>query len=269
MTANLMFDRYVIYFFVYSILGYIGEVIYCSIGARRLVNRGFMYGPWLPIYGFGGVAVRMLGAWMDHSTSGSTPNPVVVFLLSMVICSLIEYLGSWILQRWFNVKLWDYSKHHFNINGRVCLLNSSIFGLAGVLLTYVIHPMLSGGVKSLPDALVPDFSKAIIAVMSVDATASVLRMSGFKRGLAEIKEKGRQLQDRLVLLKDTASTDALELIKRKWEEEIMVAKDRFTRSNRRLLDAFPTMTSSNLELKGQLDTLRENFRVLREKHFKK
>jgi uncharacterized membrane protein len=268
MTANLFFDRYVIYFFIYSILGYIGEVVYCSIPARRFVNRGFMFGPWLPIYGFGGVAIRLLGALFQKETVGARMNPVAVFFVSMVVCSLIEYIGSWLLQRFFKVKLWDYSKHKANINGRVCLLNSTIFGVAGVILTYVVHPLLSGGVNLLSDALVPDFSKAIIAVMSADATASILRMSGFKRGLSDIKEKGRQLEERLVLLKGTGSSEAIEVIRKKWEDEIFQAKEKFAHSNHHLLDAFPTMTSPNEDLRNQLEALKVSFREMRDK-FKK
>jgi len=268
MTGNLLFDQYVIYFFIYSILGYCGEVLYCSIPAKHFVNRGFMYGPWLPIYGFGGLAVRCIGAALVRQASSVQPNPVVVFILSMIVCSIIEYIGSWILQKWFNVKLWDYSKYKCNIHGRVCLLNSTLFGLAALLMTYVIHPLLSTGVKGLPEVLVPDFSKAILAVMSADATASMLRMAGFKRGLMEIKEKGKQFEERLSLLKESGSKEALEAVRLKWEEEFEIAKEKFARGNKQLFDAFPTMTSSNLEIKGQIEAMKVSFRNLKDKHFR-
>ena len=116
--------EFILHFFIYSILGYISEVIYCSIPQHRFVNRGFLYGPYLPIYGFGGLIVYVLPAPIKG-------NIFLLFASAFVLTSCLEYFTSWLLEKCFSVKLWDYSKHFGNINGRVCLLNSTLFGIMG------------------------------------------------------------------------------------------------------------------------------------------
>ena len=105
-------DRYIVLFFIFSILGYISEVIYCSVPAHRFVNRGFLYGPYLPIYGSGAMIVLVL-------LEPVADNPLLVFLFGLILTSILEYFTSWALEKLFSVKLWDYSKHRVNINGRV------------------------------------------------------------------------------------------------------------------------------------------------------
>ena len=114
---------YIIYFFVYSFIGYIIEIIYCSIAEKRIVSRGFLFGPILPVYGFGMVAVLL-------ATKTVRDNLVLTFLVSMLVCSTIEYFTSWLMETLFQVKWWDYSEDtKFNLNGRICLHNSLLFGI--------------------------------------------------------------------------------------------------------------------------------------------
>ncbi len=122
-------------FIIFSFLGWLCEVIYCSIGNKKLVNRGMLYGPICPIYGFGGVLIT-------YGLSYFKNNFVVLFIFSFIGCSIIEYFTSFILEKIFDLKLWDYQDKKYNINGRVCLLNSSLFGLLSLLLIYVVNPYL-------------------------------------------------------------------------------------------------------------------------------
>jgi uncharacterized membrane protein len=254
MDGNLLFETYVLYFFIYSVLGYFGEVIYCSIPAHHFVNRGFMYGPYLPIYGFGGVAIRLIGAAIpSHAAS----NPFLVFAFSFVSASIIEYIGSFILQKGFNVKLWDYSKHFGNINGRVCLLNSTIFGFAGLLLTYVVHPLLSQGFAFLSDALVHSLSTVVIVVMSSDATASLIRMAAFKHGLEDMKDRKAKLEERIARLRGTGEERLSLPLRAKLEEESAEFREQFNLRYRRFVSKFPTMTSGNIEMRQQIENMKD------------
>src|SRR5690554_3661223 len=91
------------FFFIYALFGYIVEVIYCSIGEKRVVNRGFLHGPYLPIYGFGALLILIC-------FSSLYDRPLLLFVCSMVATTALEYLTSFILEQLFQSKLWDYSK---------------------------------------------------------------------------------------------------------------------------------------------------------------
>ena len=156
-----MADTLIVVFFIYSVLGYFCEVVYCSVGQKRFVNRGFLYGPYLPIYGFGSLIVTVL---LDPLSKW----PVAVFILAFILTSCLEYFTSWLLEKFFSVKLWDYSKHRININGRVCLLNSTLFGILGLVAEYLVEPFVSRILGSLPADILHYAAILIVAVMSSD-----------------------------------------------------------------------------------------------------
>ena len=125
---------FIIYFFIYSFIGFVAEEIYCSIIEKKLVIRGFLFGPILPIYGFAMLAV-------NFATEPVKDNLIMTFFVSMGLCSLIEYFTSWVLEKLFGIKWWDYTNDtKFNLNGRICLQNSLLFGIAGCLIVKQIHP---------------------------------------------------------------------------------------------------------------------------------
>lgn len=122
-------------FFTYALVGYLWEVIYYVVDIGKLVNRGTMYGPWLPIYGVGGVLIMVLLRPLRE-------KPGLLFLGAVGVCGLVEYIGAWALETFLHQKWWDYSGYFLNIQGRVCFEGLLIFGLAGIAFTYVFSPML-------------------------------------------------------------------------------------------------------------------------------
>lgn len=126
---------YISLFFIYSIIGWITEVFLVFLENKKVVNRGFLIGPYIPIYGIGGLLVTIL-------LSNNISNPIFVFFESMIICGSIEYLISYIMEILFKARWWDYSHFRFNINGRVCLLNMILFGIGCIFLLYLINPFL-------------------------------------------------------------------------------------------------------------------------------
>lgn len=132
-----------IYFLLYSFIGWSCEVVYCSIPRKTFVNRGFLNGPICPIYGFGAIfIINFLSSFKD--------SIVELFLLAVLLTSTLEYITSVILEKLFNTKWWDYSNNEFNISGRVCLLNSTLFGLLSVVLVQVIHPHIANLIVNIP-----------------------------------------------------------------------------------------------------------------------
>ena len=122
-------------FIIYSFLGWIVEVIASLIENKKFVNRGFLIGPYCPIYGVGLLIItNFLKSYID--------SYIVVFVMSMFICMTLEYLTSYIMEKLFNARWWDYSNKRFNINGRVCLETTIPFGLGGMLIMYIVNPLL-------------------------------------------------------------------------------------------------------------------------------
>ncbi|HBB29668.1 MAG TPA: hypothetical protein DC000_10580, partial [Clostridiales bacterium] len=106
-----------IYFIMYSVIGWICEVIFCSIPEKKFINRGFLNGPLCPIYGFGAlIVIFFLTPFKD--------SIFLVFIFGLIVTSTLEYFTSYAMEKLFHSKWWDYSNNRFNINGRVCLLNS-------------------------------------------------------------------------------------------------------------------------------------------------
>ena len=126
---------YIFYFIVYSFLGWVCEDVYVGVGEGKLVNRGFFYGPYCPIYGFGALIVLVLLLPYDK-------NPILVFLGGIILTSILEYFTSWIMEVLFHERWWDYSSYPFNIHGRICLRNSMLFGLMALVIVYIVHPYI-------------------------------------------------------------------------------------------------------------------------------
>ena len=132
----------VLYFTIYSFLGWVCESTYCSIGQKKLVNRGFLNGPFCPIYGFGALLVISI-------LSPFVNNIPVLFIASIIVTSTLEYITSYVLEKIFHMSWWDYSTYKYNINGRVCLQNSLMFGLLSLFVMLVIHPAINDFVASI------------------------------------------------------------------------------------------------------------------------
>lgn len=126
---------YILLFFASAVFGWIMEVTCKLIQFRRFINRGFLIGPYCPIYGFGAVLVTAL-------LSRYTDSALVVFIMAMVLCGTLEYITSYGMEKLFHARWWDYSQKRFNLNGRVCADTLIPFGLLGLTMIYAIKPLL-------------------------------------------------------------------------------------------------------------------------------
>ena len=130
----------VLLFFAYALLGWCIEVTLKYFQFHRFINRGFLTGPWLPIYGSGAVLITLAvdGLAPLESSVGTT------FALSFVLCGTVEYLTSFVMEKRFHARWWDYSQKPMNLHGRVWIGNLILFGLGGVLITKVLNPVFLG-----------------------------------------------------------------------------------------------------------------------------
>ena len=148
MHTLLNFNYYnLIYFFAfYSFAGWCVEVLYYFKNEHKFVNRGFLYGPFCPIYGCGAVS---LVVFLDNYKN----NVFVLFFLAVLLTSILEYFTGFILEKTFKTKWWDYTDDPFNIHGRVCLLYSLMWGAGEVIIIRIVHPILNDIVMSIPSLL--------------------------------------------------------------------------------------------------------------------
>ncbi len=136
MKNNQTSDRfyfYVLLFFAAAFAGWLWEILLFLFTEHAFINRGVYEGPYLPIYGAGGLLLCIL-------LSRLRKRPLCVFVLSMSICTPLEYLTSFFLERRWGVRWWDYSGHFLNLNGRVCLLGAVVFGFGGTVLVCLFLP---------------------------------------------------------------------------------------------------------------------------------
>ena len=128
-------NTYILFFFTFSFIGYCWEVILNLLENGNFVNRGTLYGPWIQIYGFGGIAILyLLKRFRKH--------PFKMFIASVILCGIIEYFTGWYLETFKNLKYWDYSGYFLNLHGRICLEGLIVFGLGGCAFTYIAAPIL-------------------------------------------------------------------------------------------------------------------------------
>ncbi len=191
------FEKYVFCFFVYAFLGYLCEVVYCSIGQRKLVNRGYLYMPICPIYGFG--AVIILLAMLPISKMW-----YLVFLLGILLTSTLEYLTSYVMELIFHMRWWDYSKRKCNINGRVCLLNSLLFGGLVMLVIYGIHPLISKMVEMMGGLSIRIIDIILGIGISIDTIFSTIKNINIAKVVAKINHLTEEAGDRLKEIKQSA-----------------------------------------------------------------
>jgi uncharacterized membrane protein len=174
------FSLFLLYLALYSFLGWIAEVLYVFATTRHLQNRGFLTGPFLPIYGFGAILLLLL-------VYPYVNNPFLVFLASVVITSALEFFTHLVLDKLFHIKLWDYSNRPFNLQGRICLQNSLAFGGLGLLLLYVIHPVAKMLLGSLPQTAAIAIAWSLLGILAVDAANSIRSLAKVRPVLDEVK----------------------------------------------------------------------------------
>ena len=204
-------DKYIILFFAFSFLGWLMEVMVVIFKERKIVNRGFLIGPCCPIYGFGGLIMTLLLQNIKN-------NPIILFLLSLLICSVLEYGTSYVMEKLFHARWWDYSNRKFNINGRICLTNMIAFGLLGCLIIYILDPIYLEKIKYLSTQILNIICIILLALFLIDSIFSVKIIKNIKLIKKNMKDNTEEITRRV--------------------KEILIEKSALTR---RIVEAFPNM----------------------------
>ncbi|MCU6785870.1 putative ABC transporter permease [Aedoeadaptatus acetigenes] len=224
-------------FFIYSVAGWVTEVFLKFLEYKRFINRGFLIGPYCPIYGAGAVLITVGGKLL----SPVDRTWAMSFLIAFVLCGLLEYLTSYILEKYFHARWWDYTERPMNLHGRVWIGNLILFGIGGVFILNVFNPRL----LALAHRMGPRLFAAILIAVSIlfvaDAVMSYFIMNLLKQGV----EKSRADKS----------------------EEI-AAEVRYLLENRsvfhkRILDAYPELTFRTEKVKARLERIRKEGEAIR------
>lgn len=199
-------------FIFYSFAGWLIEVLISFIQKRRIINRGFLVGPICPIYGTGALLLSLV--------VNSTESPLVIFCVAVVASAILEYIVSYLMEKIFRVRWWDYADQPFNLNGRICISAALSFGVIGVLMLKVITPALLGMIGSLPVAVLYIVAGLLAAWLVFDILLSLWLIFGVRVTVG------------------TVQRDATDEISER-VQEILMNKGKL---NRRLVKAFPNQT---------------------------
>lgn len=179
-------EIYFLLFFTYSILGWIMEVVLKLINEHKFINRGFLIGPYCPIYGYGVLLITiLLKKYQD--------DILVTFVLSIIICGLLEYLTSYIMEKFFHARWWDYSQRKFNINGRICLETLIPFGILGCLIIYVTNPIILVVLGKIPNIFLHIISIILFLIYIIDNIISSKIISNLKEISSNVKDNTEEI----------------------------------------------------------------------------
>lgn len=161
MEYLIVIAKYVLYFMLYAFAGWLLEVIVAYFNQRKFVNRGFLIGPYCPIYGYGIILIILL-------IGKNRTDLLGIFLKSMVIAGVLEYFTSYFMEKIYKFRWWDYSNKKYNINGRVCLETLIPFGLLGLLFYNYIHPSVVSLVDKLPNEALLIIASVLLVIYIID-----------------------------------------------------------------------------------------------------
>jgi len=240
----LGFDLYHLFyvFIIYSFLGWVMETTIVSIKDEKFVNRGFMNGPLCPIYGTGAILFYVFLTPMGN-------NYALIFIFGVILATIVEYFTSVLLELLFKAKWWDYSKHRFNLKGRICLSISLYWGFLSIIMIEVFQPAILRFIARIPIKFGEILGYFIIAYIISDVTItvhSIIKLNNKIKSIAQIREDikeriiNTQLYENISELKlkyDLSESKALlERLKQKVEEKAEGAKD-FVFNKQKLLDS--------------------------------
>jgi len=197
--------RMTFYFFMYSCVGWLIESIYCSVAAKKWVNRGFLTGPLCPIYGTGAVVLAVIVNPLKEYLHSAVPAGLPYYLAAMaavivagmLLCDIVEFITSVLLEKLFHARWWDYSGKFLNIQGRICLMHTVYWGIATVAFLYVVHPLVNSVGKNITAKAIYLSLLIILAVFVVDLFNAVKNAMDVKK-----------LMDKMRLLSDKVSRTA-------------------------------------------------------------
>lgn len=233
-------------FILYSFVGYLCEIVCSSIKQKKLVNRGFLCGPYCPIYGVGSLFILFLLLRFKE-------DPVVVFLLGAIITSALEYVTSFVLEKIFHNKWWDYSDEKFNIHGRIFLFNTLLFGFGSLVIIYTGNNIITQILSWLSPIAMKIVAYSLFVIFILDVIYSCMI--------------AYNLRNRIIICEELKS-EKLAKLPGMLEKIIRERVEKFKAYPKRLLEAFPNLKNANAKEFDIMKMIRDK-KKLRKKNTRK
>ena len=196
-----MYDYYLaqwlLFFFIYCFFGWIWESCYVSVKKRKWVNRGFLHGPLIPIYGFGAVTVLLVVIPVRE-------HLVLVYFLGMAAATVLEYVTGAAMEKLFKVRYWDYSEKPMNLHGYICLVSSLAWGAFSVLLIHVIHMPVERLVLGIDEGLaygIVGIVGTVFVADVIESTKAALELGQALEAMVRMRRELEEMQVQFALLK--------------------------------------------------------------------
>ena len=227
----------ILLFFAYAFLGWCIEVTLKYFQFHRFINRGFLTGPWLPIYGFGAVLITIAVKALSplESSVGTT------FVISFILCGLVEYMTSFVLEKRFHARWWDYSQKPMNLHGRVWIGNLILFGLGGVLIVELLNPLFFRLFANMSLRLREILAMVLLCIFAADYAVSHFVLKLVKSGV------------------ERSEADNTEAINKEID---LLLRDR-SYFHRRFAEAYPEVTYRTGRIAARVDAIRAETERLR------
>ena len=202
----MSFFNIITYFLIYSFLGWGMESIFRSICEKKLINTGFLRGPFCPIYGIGAIIMIALLSQFEKSI-------VLLFFISLIILTLWEYIVGVLLEKLFKTKYWDYSDHKFNFQGRICLTNSIYWGFLGVAFVKYIHPFIESYIEKIDVNILKYIVLIFSIIFLVDTITTIIKVKNIQTTLDKIEKLNKEIKEKIKELSSMAKAKETEKIK--------------------------------------------------------
>ena len=244
-------------FLIYSFLGWCVEVSFVAVTSGKVVNRGFLNGPVCPIYGVG-----MLGALLLLGPVSG--NLLILFLLGMLLCTVVELIGGWALERAFHTRWWDYSDEPFNLGGYICLRFSIMWGLAVTFAVRLIHPVIFSLVCWIPQLAGWILLGLLYALFFTDFVLTMITVIGLRKQLGELERVGKALHTVGDAISDRVGNSAL-AADAKLENAKQAGQERMAEGKEKLETAVESGQRKLAEGRERLSEARETYAQTKEK----
>ena len=245
---------YIFYFFFYSFIGWFFESCYCSLRPKKWINRGFLRGPICPIYGTGGLVMMVCLLPLRHITENLYLNELLIFVAGAVLCDIVEFMTSYIMEKLFNARWWDYSNKKFNIQGRICLTHTFYWGTCSCLFVFILEPIMNlyivGQVSESSRNILTYIFLTVFAFDLLDTVIHALGIRSISSTFMKLSEEISEFAIQVYSTVGGKSEDESEAIKKELNEkfdELRSKYDKFKndiknikgKSKKRLFKAFP------------------------------
>ena len=238
--------KWLLLFYLYCFIGWIWESCYVSLKKHKWINRGFLKGPLLPIYGSGAIVVLI-------STLTVENNLLLVFVIGVISATILEYITGVAMEKLFHVRYWDYSKEPFNINGHICLISSLAWGVFSVLLVRFVNPNIARLVIIIPNGISEVISYIITVFITIDAVQSFNEAMDLKNILIKFTERNdviTNIKKRVEIVEAFVNED-VKSIQEKLIKKVAINQEKVELKNNKRKKAIEVIIRKNLELKEE------------------